>query len=373
MSGPIRTNQGFRKLSDRGAKSGVLITGGAGFIGTNLADRLASNGKYVTLYDNLSRAGAERNARWLSSRHGERIRVVVADVRDFARIKAAVQSMSQVFHLAAQVAVTSSLLDPRYDCEVNIGGTLNVLEAIRSMDAPASLVFTSTNKVYGDLPDVDLQKNGTRYRAGNPGLYFGVNEESPLAFRSPYGCSKGAADQYVLDYARYFKLQAAVFRMSCIFGPHQMGTEDQGWIAHFLRQAIEARPINICGDGLQVRDILFIDDLVDAFLLAQENMPEISGHAFNIGGGSGNTISLIELLSLIEKMHGRLPAIHTEDWRRGDQRFYVSDTRKFKAMTGWSPKVSAQDGIRRLYEWLASEYSAASDAELGGEHAVLAG
>ncbi|HEX4230229.1 MAG TPA: SDR family NAD(P)-dependent oxidoreductase [Bryobacteraceae bacterium] len=373
MTGPIRTNRNVRNLSDNGAKYSVLITGGAGFIGTNLADRLASSGRRVIIYDNLSRAGVDRNARWLRSRHGERIRIVVADVRDSARVKAAVQPVSHVFHLAAQVAVTSSLLDPRYDCEVNIGGTLNVLEALRCMDKPASLVFTSTNKVYGDLSDVNLQKSSTRYISGNSDHEFGVDEQAPLAFRSPYGCSKGAADQYVLDYARYFNLQAAVFRMSCIFGPHQMGTEDQGWIAHFLRRSIEGRPISICGDGLQVRDILFVDDLVDAFLLAQDNMPVISGHAFNIGGGCRNTISLVELLSLIESIHGGLPAIKTDDWRQGDQRFYVSDIRKFKDMTGWSPEVSAQDGVRKLYNWLVSEHSGSSGAEVGGEHAVLAG
>jgi CDP-paratose 2-epimerase len=373
MTGPGRTSRSLRKFSNHDAKSGVLITGGAGFIGTNLADRLASSGKHVIIYDNLSRAGVDGNVRWLKSRHGEHIRLIVADVRDAERIRATVQSVSHVFHLAGQVAVTSSLLDPRYDFEVNVGGTLNVLEALRCMDSPASLLFTSTNKVYGDLSDVNLQKSSTRYISENPDFCFGVNEQSPLAFRSPYGCSKGAADQYVLDYARYFSLQAAVFRMSCIYGPHQMGTEDQGWIAHFLRQSIEARLINICGDGLQVRDILFIDDLVDAFLLAQENMPCISGEAFNIGGGSGNTISLVELLSLIESIHGSLPAIHTDDWRQGDQRFYVSDIQKFKNMTGWSPKVGAQDGIRRLYKWLTAEYAVAPGAEIGGVHAVLAG
>jgi CDP-paratose 2-epimerase len=270
------------------------------------------------------------------------------------------------------VAVTSSLLNPRYDYEVNVGGTVNVLEAIRSASNPPSLVFTSTNKVYGELLGLDLKRARTRYETALPEMRLGVNEACPLNFHSPYGCSKGAADQYVLDYARTFHIKAAVFRMSCIYGPHQMGTEDQGWIAHFLRQTLKDHPITICGDGLQVRDILFVDDLVDAFLLAQANIVKISGEAFNIGGGCTHTISLVELLSAIEKLDRRKPRTKTDDWRQGDQRYYVSDTRKFGSVTGWSPRVTVQEGIQRLYHWLTEEYASCSDIEVGGEHAVFA-
>lgn len=356
--------------NQRHLKVKVLITGGAGFIGTNLADRLASTGSRVTIYDNLSRAGVEKNVEWLRTQHGDLIQVEVADVRDADRLRSAVHSAQQVFHLAAQVAVTSSLVDPRFDFDVNVGGTINVLEALRQMERPASLVFTSTNKVYGDLNDISLEKTRTRYQPLDPQLRLGVSENRPLAFHSPYGCSKGAADQYVLDYARSFNIPATVFRMSCIFGPHQMGTEDQGWIAHFLRQAIQEQPITIYGDGLQVRDVLFVEDLVDAFLLAQQHMSVVTGRAFNLGGGPANTISLIELLSAIEHIQGFRPDIEKGNWRRGDQQYYVSDVRSFRSVTKWSPKVGAQDGIRRLYDWFAENYP--TQTHLGRGHAVLA-
>ncbi len=351
----------------------VLITGGAGFIGTNLADRLVSEGHEVIIYDNLSRQGVDQNVAWLRKKHGEKVRVEIADIRDVSRLKSVVRSAGRIFHLAAQVAVTTSLLEPRNDYEVNIGGTLNLLEAIRSVDDPPPLVFTSTNKVYGALSDLCLEKNCTRYQPLDAALRTGISEERPLDFHSPYGCSKGAADQYVLDYARTFNIPAIVFRMSCIYGPHQMGTEDQGWIAHFLMQAIKGEPITICGDGTQVRDVLFIDDLMDAFLLAQANSRTLSGEAFNIGGGLGNTISLIELLDLIGTFQNRKPEIRTDDWRVGDQRYYVSDTRKFKAATGWAARVSVREGVQRLYEWLLQEYRAhAFQVERGARYAVLA-
>jgi CDP-paratose 2-epimerase len=258
-----------------------------------------------------------------------------------------------VFHFAAQVAVTTSLYNSMHDFQVNARGTLNLLEAIRSMDDPPPLVFTSTNKVYGGLPDVKLHVRQGRYEPVDETIrQSGIGEWRPLDFHSPYGCSKGAADQYVIDYARTFGLPAAVFRMSCIYGPHQFGTEDQGWVAHFLIRAIQGKPITLYGDGMQVRDVLFVDDLLDAFLLAQANMPAVSGRAFNIGGGPTNTISLIELLEIIRELHGSKPKVQSGAWRPGDQRYYVSDTSRFTGAAGWAPKVGWREGVKRLYEWL---------------------
>jgi CDP-paratose 2-epimerase len=330
----------------------VLITGGAGFIGTNLANRILSSGRTVLIYDDLSRPGVENNLAWLREQHGERLHVEVADIRNRQAVRSAVRAAEQVFHFAAQVAVTTSLTDPMQDFEINVGGTLNLLEAIRAQENPPPVIFTSTNKVYGGLSDLALQKNCTRYQPLDAALRTGINEERPLDFHSPYGCSKGAADQYMLDYARTFGLPAVVFRMSCIYGLHQMGTEDQGWVAHFLIRTIQGKPLMLYGDGMQVRDVLFADDLVDAFLLAQANIHTLSGHAFNIGGGLGNTISLLELLELIAALHGSKPEVRTREWRPGDQRYYVSDTRKFKAATGWAPKVNVRQGVERLYQWL---------------------
>jgi CDP-paratose 2-epimerase len=349
----------------------VLITGGAGFIGTNLADRLLTAGYQVTIYDNLSRAGVDRNIAWLTKRHANRLSVEVADIRDAARIKSAVRGADRVFHFAAQVAVTTSILEPRYDYEVNVGGTLNVLEAIRSADNPPPLVFTSTNKVYGALSDLALQRNCTRYQPLDAAMRTGINEERPLDFHSPYGCSKGAADQYVLDYARTFGIPAVVFRMSCIYGPHQMGTEDQGWIAHFLLQAIKGRPVSICGDGMQVRDVLFVDDLVDAMLLAQANSQTLSAQAFNIGGGLGNTLSLQELLNIINSLQDRPLKVEMSDWRVGDQRYYVSDIRKFRAATGWAPRVNVREGVKRLHHWFLNSQKMAAVEPVTGEIGAL--
>jgi len=353
----------------------VLITGGAGFIGTNLADRLLSAGRAVWIYDDLSRPGVEQNVAWLREQHGERVHVEIADVRNRQALGAAVRSAEQVFHFAAQVAVTTSLVDPLHDFEVNVGGTLNLLEAIRALENPPPLLFTSTNKVYGGLSDLELERSGTRYQPLDAALRTGIGEDRRLDFHSPYGCSKGSADQYVLDYARTFGLPAVVFRMSCIYGLHQMGTEDQGWVAHFLIRAIEGKPIVIYGDGRQVRDVLFVDDLVDAFLLAQSNIHTLSGQAFNIGGGLGNTISLVELLDLIAALHGAKPDLRSKEWRPGDQRYYVSDTRRFKAATGWAPKVNVRQGVERLYQWLLESRGAPASHVLtagGGVHALLA-
>jgi CDP-paratose 2-epimerase len=333
----------------------TLITGGAGFIGSNLAHRLLAAGRRVRILDNLSRPGVEQNLEWLRQQHASKLEAVIADVRDAAAVTRAMAGVSQVFHFAAQVAVTTSLDDPRDDFSVNAQGTLNVLEAARACATPPSLLMTSTNKVYGGLYDVGLELEGQRYVPLDAQLRAcGVSEARPLDFHSPYGCSKGTADQYVLDYARSFGMTTAVFRMSCIYGPRQFGTEDQGWVAHFILRAQRGEPITIYGDGKQVRDILFVDDLVDAFLLAEQHAPAISGRAFNIGGGPASTISLLDLLDQIESLHGKRPQISFDRWRTGDQRYYVSDTRAFEQATGWRRKVDAADGIARLYDWLLS-------------------
>ena len=348
------------------AERPALITGGAGFIGTNLADRLLREGRSVLVYDNLSRPGVEKNARWLREQHGERVQIEVADVRDPHALGRAVARAAQVFHFAAQVAVTSSLTNPVYDFEVNARGTLNVLEAIRAQENPPPLVFTSTNKVYGGLEDVPLCRRASRYEPEDPALRAtGIGEMRPLDFHSPYGCSKGTADQYVLDYARSFGLSAVVFRMSCIYGPHQFGTEDQGWVAHFLIQALQGKPITLYGDGMQVRDVLFVEDLVEAFLLAMRHMNTLAGQAFNIGGGPENTTSLLDLLGLIGELHGRRPELSFEDWRVGDQRYYVSDTRRFQSAAGWSPKVDVCRGLERLYAWLCEARAAVPGEAVG--------
>jgi len=362
------------RVNGRSGLRHTLITGGAGFIGTNLADRLLSAGKPVMIYDDLSRAGVDRNLAWLREHHGDLLRVEVADIRDRGPLRSAVRNADQVFHFAAQVAVTTSLTDPLTDFEINVGGTLNLLEEIRARETPPPLLFTSTNKVYGSLSDLAMEQSETRYQPLDASLRGGISEDRPLDFHSPYGCSKGSADQYVLDYARTFGLPAMVFRMSCIYGYHQMGTEDQGWVAHFLLRALSGKPLVLYGDGRQVRDLLFAEDLVDAFLLAQSNVHTLSGQAFNIGGGLGNTLSLLELLDLMQLIHGKRPEVKMEPWRCADQRYYVSDTRKFKAATGWSPKVNARQGVERLYRWLVESRRHTSQpivASVGGTHALL--
>jgi CDP-paratose 2-epimerase len=334
----------------------TLITGGAGFVGTNLADRLLSEGKRVLIYDNLSRPGVEENLRWLCQKHPRNLKVEIADVRDPFLLREAVKGADCVFHLAAQVAVTTSLVSPRHDFEANATGTLNVLEALRERGSPPPLLFTSTNKVYGALPQLELCQRGLRWEPlDREAARHGIPEETALSFHSPYGCSKGAADQYVLDYAASFGLPATVFRMSCIYGPHQFGTEDQGWVAHFLLQALRQQPITIYGDGMQVRDVLFVGDLVEAFLAARREIDAVSGTAFNIGGGPSRAVSLLELMSIIEEMHGQEPEVTFAPWRPADQRFYVSNITSFAHATRWQPITTVRDGVERLYSWLSQE------------------
>jgi len=331
----------------------TLITGGAGFVGTNLAKRLLEMGKRVLVFDNLSRPGVERNLQWLHDTYGDQLEVYVGDIRDLQTVKKVMQHAEAVFHFAAQVAVTTSLDLPLNDFEINARGIINLLEAIRAQPVPPPLVFTSTNKVYGGLEDLKFVSNGSRYHPTDRYIKaHGISEQRHLDFHSPYGCSKGTADQYVLDYSRSYNLPTVVFRMSCIYGPHQYGTEDQGWVAHFAIRAIEDQPVSIYGDGKQVRDILFVEDLVDAFLLAQQHMPRIAGQAFNIGGGVQNTVSLLELLKTIGEYKGEEIPLSFGSWRVGDQHYYVSDTRKFQQATGWYPQHNVQEGVAKLYQWL---------------------
>jgi len=334
----------------------ALVTGGAGFIGCNLVERLLGIGREVVVLDNFSRKGSERNAEWLASLKSlGSLRIVCGDVRDTGLVEPLISGANQIFHLAAQVAVTSSLETPTVDFDVNARGTLTVLEAIRRLSSPPSLLFTSTNKVYGALSSFAVRATDMRCELEDAELRErGFGENQPLDFHSPYGCSKGAADQYVLDYARSFAIPTLVFRMSCIYGPHQWGNEDQGWVAHFLMSARKGAPITIYGDGRQVRDLLFVGDLVDAMVLAQSSAHDLAGRAFNIGGGPRNTASLLQVIAQLEKLLGWAPEVRFQGARIGDQRYYVSDVSRFSQATGWRPGVSVGEGLRRMIAWLDS-------------------
>jgi CDP-paratose 2-epimerase len=344
-------------------KSYILVTGGAGFIGANLADRLAAEGHRVLVFDILSRPGVERNLAWLKARHPRLVSSVIADIRDPDAVERAIAGASAAFHFAAQVAVTSSLIDPLEDLAVNVHGTVNMLEALRRRSVRIPLIFASTNKVYGDLADIALVLTHAGYRPCDPTLCDrGVDESRPLQFHTPYGCSKGAADQYVLDYAHSFDLPTCVMRMSCIYGPRQMGSEDQGWVAHFLIRALAGDPISIYGDGHQVRDILYVSDAVDAYIGAWRNIEAVKGRAFNLGGGPANAVSLRSLVDHIERLLGRKVDLTYEDWRSGDQRYYVSNPAAVQAALGiGGPKVDWRSGVRQLAAWLRQETTASPE------------
>ena len=337
-----------------GATKPILVTGGAGFIGYNLADRLASAGHDVLVYDALVRPGVEANVAWLKARHPQRVSATIADVRDGDSLAQAAMGAKAVFHLAAQVAVTTSLVDPRSDFEVNLGGTFNLLEALRRRPVP--LVFASTNKVYGDLGDLAFERHGETYVPTDPGLRdHGIAEDRPLDFHTPYGCSKGAADQYVLDYARSFGVPAVVLRMSCIYGQRQLGTEDQGWVAHFLIRALRGETITLFGDGRQVRDILDVGDAVSAYVAAWERIDLVEGRAFNLGGGPDNAVSLRGLIDHIGDILGRRVDVDFAEWRAGDQRYFVADARAARAALGLAAPLPWRDGVARLAAWLEDD------------------
>lgn len=339
-----------------GGRKPVLVTGGAGFIGCNLADRLAQQGHDVIVFDALARPGVERNLSWLRQKHPARVTAMVADVRDASAVDTALRDAQAVFHLAGQVAVTTSLVSPQEDFDINLRGTFLILEGLRQRGAKVPLVFASTNKVYGDLGDVALEQVEDRYLPADPALRAsGIGESRPLDFHTPYGCSKGAADQYVLDYDRSFGVPTTVLRMSCIYGQRQMGTEDQGWVAHFLIRALRGEPISIFGDGRQVRDVLQVDDAVEAYLKAWNRMGTTHGRAFNLGGGPGNAISLRQLVAAMEEMLGRHVGLQFADWRAGDQRYYVSDTSAVRRELGLGEPRPWREGIAALARWLEQE------------------
>ena len=332
-------------------KESYLIVGGAGFIGINLADHYLSSGKRVIIYDNFSRVGTRENVRWLREKHPTALKVVEGDIRrENAGLPEVVEEVDVLFHLAAQVAVTTSVRDPREDFEVNALGTFNVLEAVRQSAAKPIVLYTSTNKVYGKMTDVAVKEMGGRHAYA--ALPEGISEARSLDFYSPYGCSKGTGDQYAVDYARIYGLRTICFRQSCIYGPHQFGVEDQGWLAWFAIRAIQGLPVTIYGDGKQVRDVLYVDDLIAAYDAAIESIQKTAGQAYNIGGGPENTLSLLELIDLLEPQAGRRLRYGFSDWRPGDQLVYISDIRKARADFGWKPKVSPPEGVARLYAWL---------------------
>ena len=341
------------------ASGPVLVTGGAGFIGANLADRLAGDGCEVIVFDSLARAGTERNLAWLQARHGAGIRFVRGDIRDAGLLGDAVAQAGAVFHFAAQVAVTTSLVDPVADYQINLLGTFNLLEALRTRAPATPLVFASTNKVYGDLADLAFVLEDEAYRPVDPAVRaHGIGEARALDFHTPYGCSKGAADQYVLDYARSFGLRAAVLRMSCIYGQRQMGTEDQGWVAHFLIRALGGQPITLYGDGHQVRDILDVGDAVDAYLSVWRDIDRVAGRAFNLGGGPDNAVSLRTLVAHIGELTGRPVDVRYADWRAGDQRYFVANTRAIADALHLAPARNWRDGVAALAGWLRREQAA---------------
>lgn len=331
----------------------VLITGGAGFLGSNLADRLASDGVPVLVFDSLERPAAERNLVWLKQRHGGLISVSVADIRDEDAVDHAVRNAAAVFHLAAQVSVATSFADPTADFAINARGTLNVLEALRRRADPPPLLFASTSMVYGRLEALDPMP----WRVGSVDARVptGVAEDAPLDFHSPYACSKGAADQYVLDYARNFGLPAVVFRLSGVYGPRQFGTEDQGWIARFLIRALASETVTVHGDGRQVRDVLYVQDAIDAWLSAWIAIDAVRGRAFNLGGGAGNRLTQLELLERIPGLTGRAPAVEFAEARPGEQPWYVSDTGALAEALGWQPQVDLTQGLGLLTRWLSDQ------------------
>ena len=329
----------------------ILITGGAGFIGVNAVRRFASRGWGVTIFDNFSRRGTAYNLEKLHEDVPEGLQVVRGDVRtDTKALKELAEDVDVILHLAAQVAVTTSVIDPRNDFECNALGTLNVLEAVRQSERKPALLYASTNKVYGGLEHMAVEEKEKRYAFA--GGVQGVPETVPLDFHSPYGCSKGAADQYVRDYARLYDLKTVVFRQSCIYGPHQMGIEDQGWVAWFLIAGLFKHPVQIYGNGKQVRDLLYVDDLVSCYERAIEKIDTVSGHIFNLGGGHRNTLSLIEFLDLLKQEHGIELSYTFAETRPGDQPIFISDNTAAMQTLGWQPQTDVRSGIGNLVAWL---------------------
>jgi CDP-paratose 2-epimerase len=330
-----------------------LVTGGAGFIGSNFVRRLLERGENVTIYDNLSRRGAPKNLTWLEEKFGKgSFHLVAGDVRDAELLAATARDAEVIAHLAGQVAVTTSVVDPRDDFECNGLGTFNALEAARSSPRNPIFLYASTNKVYGGMEDVPVVEDATRWRYAN--LPDGCPETQPLDFHSPYGCSKGTGDQYVRDYARIYGLRSVVFRQSCIYGPRQFGVEDQGWLAWMTIAAVTGRQITIYGDGKQVRDVLHVDDLTNVYDLAVEKIDRAAGQIFNIGGGPRNVLAVwAEFGPLLEKLLGRPIPVKHADWRPGDQRVFYADFHKAQRELGWQPQIDVERGIEMLFKWVS--------------------
>lgn len=350
----------------------VLIFGGAGFVGSNLAHHLLTQtDANVHIFDNLSRPGVSHNLRWLQGLRARagRLRVTRGDTRNLELVTRAVAEASEIYHFAAQVAVTTSVIDPRLDFEVNVGGTFNILDAARKSGHQPFILFTSTNKVYGELGIGQPIVNSTRYFY--PG-HKGISESQPLDFHSPYGCSKGAADQYVHDFSRIYQLPTVVFRMSCIAGPRQFGTEDQGWVAHFLYSALQQRPVVIYGDGRQVRDVLCVYDLIRAIEAVRANLARTRGQIYNLGGGEANSISLLELIREIQDLTGQSLEYVRDDWRPGDQPVYITDYSKLQRHTGWTPEISVSRTLELLRKFWEQNRENIADRVLTPAAAVAA-
>jgi CDP-paratose 2-epimerase len=331
----------------------ILITGGAGFIGCNLANYFSRSAEII-VYDNLSRKGSEKNVEWLRTKN-KKIKFIKDDIRNFKALVNTCKDVNAIFHCAAQTAVTTSLKNPREDFEINALGTLNVLEAARKSNSDPVVIYTSTNKVYGNnVNKIPLREKRTSYEFADRKYKNGIPEDFPTDSNehTPYGCSKYAAEIYVRDYSAVYGLRTVTFRMSCIYGLRQFGNEDQGWVAHFIISSVLNKPITIYGDGKQVRDILFIDDLVRAFDLAYKNIKRTKQQVYNIGGGPKNAISLLELIEFIEKLIGRRIKYKFSSWRPFDQKVYISNINKAKEDFGWEPKISKEEGIRKLFDWV---------------------
>lgn len=361
----VPVTAGHETVDVRKAMENILITGGAGFIGSNLAARLLEQGHLVTVYDNLSRPGAALNLGWLQEMENSAgLQLVQADLADYEALRKAAESAGRIYHLAGQVAVTNSVVDPRKDFVDNALGTFNVLEAARQSDNDPIVIYASTNKVYGGMEEIAIEEMKSRYCYVD--LNDGVPESMPLDFHSPYGCSKGAGDQYARDYYRIYGLKTVVMRQSCVYGYRQFGFSDQGWLAWFIIAALTGKPIVVYGDGKQVRDVLFIDDLLNAYDSVVEEINITAGEIYNVGGGPGNTVSIwSEFGPILSELMGREIPVTFEDWRPGDQQVYISDIGKLQRDLGWEPVVRVNEGVSRLFEWVQANLELFDDPALG--------
>lgn len=336
-----------------------LITGGCGFLGSNIAAQILKEGEELLVFDNLYRSGSEQNLNWLRTQG--QFQFAHGDIRNTNDVNLTIKEFKPdvIFHLAGQVAMTTSIANPRMDFEINALGTLNVLEAVRQHSPDSVIVYSSTNKVYGDLEQWEYQELEKRYFC--PDHPQGFDESIPLDFHSPYGCSKGAGDQYMLDYARIFALRTVVFRHSSIYGGRQFSTYDQGWIGWFCQKALEAKanhqaePFTISGSGKQVRDVLYASDAIACYLAAVEHIDNVKGEVFNIGGGVENSLSLLELFDILEELTGAKLNYQKIPVRQSDQRIFIADISKATTQLQWKPKVSSREGVSKMLNWLSNQ------------------